>query len=126
MTLQSFSQTDTDSLVCLPKSYLIRAIQELKYGDLCKVELKSTQSLLTNSNLQLTKKDSVITNYKRLESSYKREILDLNNLVEVQDQKIELYIKQAKREKRKRIALITAGSVVIVGTGTAIIWLSTL
>jgi len=103
---------------------LIRAIQEIKYGDFCKAELKATQDMLANCNLQLNKKDSVIGNYKRLERSYTREISDLNGVIEVQDQKIELYIKQAKREKRKRIALITAGSVVVVGTGAAILWLS--
>ena len=126
MTLPSFCQnvTVTDTLVCVPKSQLIRAIEDIKYGDFCKAELEATQKIVNFKTIQLVKKDSIIDAKSQIELRYKREIVDLEELIDVKDEQINLYISQAKKEKRKRIALIASGVTITVGSVAAIIWLS--
>jgi hypothetical protein len=125
-TLQSFSQnvTVTDSIIWVPKSHLIKAIQEIKYGDFCRVELLATQKIITLKDAQLLEKDSITTNYKGIITRYQYEVSDLHNLIDVKDDQIKLYLTKAKKERRKRIAIITSGTTIVVGSIVAIIWLS--
>ena len=126
MTLQSFSQTVTvtDTIIWLPKSHLLKAIQEIKYGDFCRAELLATQKIITLKDAQLLEKDSITTNYKGVITRYKYEVSDLNDLIDVKDDQIKLYLDKAKKERRKRIAIITSGTTIVVGSIVAIIWLS--
>jgi hypothetical protein len=125
-TFQSFSQSVTvnDTIVCLPKSYLISAIQDIKSGDFCKAELLATRKIVTLKDAQLLEKDSVIINYKGVIRRYKYEVNDLNDLIDVKDDQIKLYLVKAKKERRKRIAIIASGTTIAIGSIAAIIWLS--
>ncbi len=125
-TFQSFSQSVTvnDTIICLPKSYLISAIQDIKSGDFCKAELLATRKIITLKDAQLLEKDSVIINYKGVIRRYKYEVNDLNDLIDVKDDQIKLYLVKAKKERRKRIAIIASGTTIAIGSIAAIIWLS--
>jgi hypothetical protein len=118
-TFQSFSQSVTvnDTIVCLPKSYLISAIQDIKSGDFCKAELLATRKIVTLKDAQLLEKDSVIINYKGVIRRYKYEVNDLNDLIDVKDDQIKLYLVKAKKERRKRIAIIASGTTIAINTG---------
>lgn len=126
MTLPSFCQnvTVTDSIICVPKSQLIKAIQDIKFGDYCKSELDATRKIVEFKSMQLTRKDSIILAKNQIELRYKQEILDLNELIDTKDDQINLYIVKARKEKAKRIGLIAGGVTVTVGAVAAIIWLS--
>jgi len=126
MTLPSFCQnvTVTDSIICVPKSQLIKAIQDIKFGDYCKSELDATRKIVEFKSMQLTRKDSIILAKNQIELRYKQEILDLNELIDTKDDQINLYIVKARKERAKRIGLIAGGVTVTVGAVAAIIWLS--
>ena len=126
MTLPSFCQnvTVTDSIICVPKSQLIKAIQDIKFGDYCKSELEATRKIVEFKSMQLTRKDSIILAKDQIELRYKQEILGLNELIDTKDDQINLYIAKARKERAKRIGLITGGVIVTVGAVATIIWLS--
>jgi hypothetical protein len=126
MTLPSFCQTVTvtDSIICAPKSQLIKAIQDIKFGDYCKSELDATRKIVEFKSMQLTRKDSIILAKDQIELRYKQEILGLNELIDTKDDQINLYIAKARKERAKRIGLIAGGVTVTVGAVAAIIWLS--
>jgi len=126
MTLPSFCQnvTVTDSIICVPKSQLIKAIQDIKFGDYCKSELDATRKIVEFKSMQLTRKDSIILAKNQIELRYKQEILGLNELIDTKDDQINLYIVKARKERAKRIGLIAGGVTVTVGAVAAIIWLS--
>jgi hypothetical protein len=126
MTLPSFCQTVTvtDSIICTPKSQLIKAIQDIKFGDYCKSELDATRKIVEFKSMQLTRKDSIILAKDQIELRYKQEILGLNELIDTKDDQINLYIAKARKERAKRIGLIAGGVTVTVGAVAAIIWLS--
>jgi len=114
----------TDSIICVPKSQLIKAIQDIKFGDYCKSELDATRKIVEFKSMQLTRKDSIILAKNQIELRYKQEILDLNELIDTKDDQINLYIVKARKERAKRIGLIAGGVTVTVGAVAAIIWLS--
>jgi len=117
MTLQTFSQNDTvtDSLICLPKSYLISAVQDIESYDYCCAELREAYTIIDLKDAELYKKDDIITRERDISNSYQREITDLNNIISIKDEQITLYLKKARVERTKRIAILTAGGAVVLG-----------
>jgi hypothetical protein len=117
MTLQTFSQNDTvtDSLICLPKSYLISAVQDIKSYDYCQAELREAYTIIDLKDVELYKKDTIIARARDITNSYRHEIADLNNVISVKDEQINLYLKKARVERTKRIAILTAGGAIVLG-----------
>jgi hypothetical protein len=117
ITLQTFSQNDTvtDSLICLPKSYLISAVQDIESYDYCRAELREAYTIIDLKDAELYKKDAIIAREQDITNSYQREIADLNNVIYVKDEQINLYLKKARVERTKRIAILTAGGAVVLG-----------
>ena len=101
-TLPSFSQTDTssvDTLVCLPKSYLVKAIQDIKAGDFAKAELEIVNKNYIIAQRQLALKDSIIGKYERKEAICIDNIGNLNQILDHKDELILIVEKRAKKYK---------------------------
>jgi hypothetical protein len=126
-TLPSFSQTDTtsiDTIVCLPKSYLVRAIQEIKYGDFAKTELEIVNDNYTIAQRQLALKDSIIYKYERKEAICIADIGNLNQILDYKDNLITIEEKRARKYKRQKNGIIIGGITVAVGLGVGVIFMA--
>ena len=115
-TLPSISQTVTsDSLICLPKRYLVQAIQDIEAGDLATKQLILEQKIQQTLRDQLSLKDSVIATGSEIIWSLETEIRLLNETVSTKDEQIELQKKLAKKYKRQRNGILAgAGSAIIL------------
>lgn len=115
-TLPSISQTVTsDSLICLPKRYLVQAIQDIEAGDLATKQLILEQKIQKTLRDQLSIKDSVIATGSDIIWSLETEIRLLNETVSTKDEQIELQKKLAKKYKRQRNGILAgAGSAIIL------------
>ena len=126
-TLPSFSQTDTssvDTLVCLPKSYLVKAIQDIKAGDFAKAELEIVNKNYIIAQRQLALKDSIIGKYERKEAICIDNIGNLNQILDHKDELILIEEKRAKKYKRQKNAIIIGGVTVAVGLGVGVIFMA--
>jgi hypothetical protein len=126
-TLPSFSQTDTtsiDTIVCLPKSYLVKAIQDIKAGDFAKAELEIVKDNYNISQRQLALKDSIIYKYERKEAICIADIGNLNQILDHKDDLILIEEKRAKKYKRQKNAIIIGGVTVAVGLGVGVIFMA--
>ena len=126
-TLPSFSQTDTtsiDTIVCLPKSYLVRAIQEIEYGDFAKTELEIVNDNYTIAQRQLALKDSIIYKYERKEAICIADIGNLNQILDHKDDLITIEEKRARKYKRQKNGIIIGGITVAVGLGVGVIFMA--
>jgi hypothetical protein len=111
-----FSQKDiskTDTLICLPKSYLIKAVQEIKAYDFVKAELGIFKENYYIVQQQLLLKDDIITEYESKENKYKENIDNLSHIV------------SSKKYKRQRNAIIIGGVSLTVTLGISIIYVAT-
>ena len=115
-TLPSISQTVTsDSLICLPKRYLVQAIQDIEAGDLATKQLILEQKIQKTLRDKLSIKDSVIATGSDIIWSLETEIRLLNETVSTKDEQIELQKKLAKKYKRQRNGILAgAGSAIIL------------
>jgi len=115
-TSPSISQTVTsDSLICLPKRYLVQAIQDIEAGDLATKQLILEQKIQKTLRDQLSIKDSVIATGSDIIWSLETEIRLLNETVSTKDDQIELQKKLAKKYKRQRNGILAgAGSAIIL------------
>jgi low affinity Fe/Cu permease len=115
-TLPSISQTVTsDSLICLPKRYLVQAIQDIEAGDLATKQLILEQKIQKTLRDQLSLKDSVITTYQEKQNTFETEIGLLDQTISAKDDQIELQKKLAKKYKRQRNGILAgAGSAIVL------------
>ncbi len=114
-TLNCISQTDTkinDSLICLPKKYLILTAQDLEKGDLCQEELNLTKNNVELYKSQISLKDSIISTFGEKEQLYKNSIDNYNSIVVLKDTQIKDLNKDIKRLKFKNF-VITIGIIAI-------------
>jgi len=123
-----FSQKDiskTDTLICLPKSYLIKAVQEIKAYDFVKAELGIFKENYYIVQQQLLLKDDIITEYEIKENKYKENIDNLSHIVSSKNELIDIEEKRAKKYKRQRNAIIIGGVSLTVTLGISIIYVAT-
>jgi hypothetical protein len=81
MSLPSFSQKGTsDSLVLLPKSIVVKITKDLERYDLCKKEVLTKDSIITDFRLVQSLKDSVI---HKLDSNQAIYLTQISNWVKV-------------------------------------------
>jgi len=105
----------SDSLICLPKRYLVQAIQDIEAGDLATKQLILEQKIQKTLRDQLSIKDSVIATGSEIIWSLETEIRLLNETVSTKDEQIELQKKLAKKYKRQRNGILAgAGSAIIL------------
>lgn len=114
MTFPLTSQTViNDSLVCVPKKYLIEAIKDIEKGDECKQELylvKSNDSILYE---QIQLRDSIINNYNLKEDNYIEIIENKDKQLFLNDEKINSIEKDIKKYKIQRNITIASSLIFI-------------
>lgn len=118
MILPSISQNVTingDTLICIPKSHLLKAIEEIELGDFCKEEL-----IITKGNYQITKqqlnlKDSIIVQYKSKEQIFLQDIQNLNQVIQHKEDLRLISEKKAKKYKRQKNKALIGGAAISIG-----------
>jgi hypothetical protein len=114
-TLPGISQIDTnDSLICLPKQYLVQAIQDIESGELAIKQLILEQKIQKTLREQLSLKDSVVTVYQEKQGTFETEIGLLNQTVSTKDEQIELQRQLAKKYKRQRDGILAGAGASII------------
>ena len=114
-TLPGISQTDTnDSLICMPKQYLVRAIQDIEAGELAIKQLILEQKIQKILREQLSLKDSVITVYVEKQETFETEIELLDKIVSTKDKQTELQRQLAKKYKRQRDGILAGAASSII------------
>ena len=117
MTSPVISQNVTneeDSIVCLPKSHLLKAIEEIELGDACKEELILIRENYTLITQQSYLKDSIISQYVLKDSVYQLDLNALNLVITQKDELLLLSEKRAKKYKRQKNGLIVGGGLATI------------
>ena len=80
MSYSSFSQTVTDSTkIVLTKPIAKLVIQDIVVGDQLKIELKTVEELLVQTNSKLETQSILVVNLEKQVGNYKHMISDLNS-----------------------------------------------
>lgn len=108
MTLQSFSQTDTD--ICLDKIVAKEIVTELIQLDSLKVYSKSLYHQYLEADTIIKKQQNIICNLQMVDSIAEEEIVQIWALYDSEKAKFE------KAKKRSKIK-----NKIILGTGMAIV-----
>ena len=84
VSLTSFSQTDTitkDSVVVIPKRVAKLVIKDLIAYDATKLELKTTQELLLNTENKVSTQTSIIKQYEIKDNQWKQMVANYDSQV---------------------------------------------
>jgi len=118
MISPSISQSvtiDGDTIVCIPKTHLLKAIQEIELGDFCKEELKIVKGNYEITTQQLLLKDSIITQYQFKEKTFLQDIQNLNEVIQHKEDLRLISEKKAKKYKRQKNGMIIGGGLATIG-----------
>ena len=118
MISPSISQTVTingDTIVCIPKTHLLKAIQEIEVGDFCKEELHIVKGNYEITTHQLTLKDSIIIQYKSKEQTFLQDIENLNQVIQHKENLRLIAEKKAKKYKRQKNGMLIGGGLATIG-----------
>jgi len=116
--LPSISQNVTingDTIVCIPKTHLLKAIEEIELGDFCKEELSIVKINYEITKQQLSLKDSIITQYKSKEQIFLQDIQNLNQVIQHKEDLRLMSEKKAKKYKRQKNGFLVGGAAVSIG-----------
>ena len=117
-TLPSISQNvtiDGDTIICIPKTHLLKAIQEIELGDFCKEELNVVKNNYHLTQQQLLLKDSIIIQYKSKEQTFLQDIENLNQVIQHTEDLRLIAEKRAKKYKRQKNGMIVGGGLATIG-----------
>ena len=114
MSSLSFSQTDTDSLICLPVSYVRQAAIELTEYDYTKIERDSLQTTVGDLSQIIQQKDSIISLESHLKETAFTTIDSLGNAISTLNTEVE--ILEEDKESLKKERNILRGLLVLLGT----------
>ena len=118
MTLPSISQNVTingDTIVCIPKTHLLKAIQEIELGDFCKEELNIVKGNYEITTQQLILKDSNIIQYQSKEQTFLQDIQNLNQVIQHKEDLRLISEKKAKKYKRQKNGMLIGGVAATIG-----------
>ena len=120
MSYNSFSQNDTDSTkIVLTKPVAKLVIQDIIGGDQLKIQLRTTEELLGETNNKLETQSLLITNLETQISNYQGIIGDLNSKSKIQAD-LSKDLEKALKAQRRRTLLYKIGTIV-GGTGTLLL-----
>lgn len=120
MSYNSFSQTDTDSTkIVLTKPVAKLVIQDIIGGDQLKIQLKTTEELLDETNNKLETQGSLVINLETQINNYQGIIEDLNSKSKIQDD-LSKDLEKALKAQRRRTFLYKVGTIV-GGTATLLL-----
>lgn len=110
----SFSQTDTDSLICVPAEHLRKAATELIEYDYCQIERDSLQSTIGDLSQIISNKDSIIRYEQTIKDTAFLTIDSLNTTMSKLD--VEVQMLEEDNEGLKKERNILRGIIVLLGT----------
>ena len=120
MSYNSFSQTDTDSTkIVLTKPIAKLVIQDIIGGDQLKIQLKTTEELLAETNNKLDTQGLLVINLETQINNYQGIIDDLNSKSKIQDD-LSKDLEKALKAQRRRTFLYKIGTIV-GGTATLLL-----
>ena len=120
MSYNSFSQTDTDSTkIVLTKPVAKLVIQDIIGGDQLKIQLKTTEELLAETNNKLETQGLLVVNLETQIFNYQGIIEDLNSKSKVQAD-LSKDLEKALKAQRRRTFLYKIGTIV-GGTATLLL-----
>ena len=120
MSYSSFSQNDTDSTkIVLTKPVAKLVIQDIIGGDQLKIQLKTTEELLAETNNKLETQGLLVVNLESQISNYQGIIGDLNSKSKIQDD-LSKDLEKALKAQRRRTFLYKVGTIV-GGTATLLL-----
>tara|TARA_Y100000287_G_scaffold183925_1_gene183841 strand:- start:290 stop:664 length:375 start_codon:yes stop_codon:yes gene_type:complete len=120
MSYNSFSQTDTDSTkIVLTKPIAKLVIQDIIGGDQLKIQLKTTEELLAETNNKLDTQGLLVINLETQINNYQGIIEDLNSKSKIQDD-LSKDLEKALKAQRRRTFLYKVGTIV-GGTATLLL-----
>jgi len=120
MSYNSFSQTDTDSTkIVLTKPVAKLVIQDIIGGDQLKIQLKTTEELLDETNNKLETQGLLVVNLETQISNYQDIIGDLNSKSKIQAD-LSKDLEKALKAQKRRTLLYKIGTIV-GGTGTLLL-----
>ena len=120
MSYNSFSQTDTDSTkIVLTKPVAKLVIQDIIGGDQLKIQLKTTEELLAETNNKLDTQGLLVINLETQINNYQGIIEDLNSKSKIQDD-LSKDLEKALKAQRRRTFLYKVGTIV-GGTATLLL-----
>jgi len=120
MSYSSFSQNDTDSTkIVLTKPIAKLVIQDIIGGDQLKIQLKTTEELLAETNNKLDTQGLLVINLETQINNYQGIIEDLNSKSKIQDD-LSKDLEKALKAQRRRTFLYKVGTIV-GGTATLLL-----
>ena len=112
MSYNSFSQTDTDSTkIVLTKPVAKLVIQDIIGGDQLKIQLKTTEELLAETNNKLETQGLLVVNLETQISNYQGIIGDLNSKSKIQAD-LSKDLEKALKAQRRRTFIYKVGTLV--------------
>ena len=117
MSFNSFSQTVTDSTkIVLTKPIAKLVIQDIVVGDQLKIQLKTLEEILKETNGKLKTQTLLVTNLESQVLNYKSIITDLNSKSSIQNdltKDLEAALKKANRRTKLYKIGTTVGAVAL-------------
>ncbi len=111
MSLSSFSQTVTDSTkIVLTKPVAKLVIKDIVVGDQLKIQLKTTQELLDQTNGKLETQSILVDNLESQVFNYKSIIEELNSKSTIQSQ-LSKDLEKALKSQKRRTFLYKVGTI---------------
>ena len=112
MSLNAFSQTDTDSTkIQLTKPIAKLVIKDLIQFDGLSVEMQTMQTILTETNNKLITQNELVTNLQLQNNNLESVIKELNSKYEVQAQ-LSDDLETALRKQKRRTTIYKIGTTV--------------
>tara|TARA_R110000796_G_scaffold53496_1_gene125506 strand:+ start:449 stop:823 length:375 start_codon:yes stop_codon:yes gene_type:complete len=112
MSYSSFSQTVTDSTkIVLTKPIAKLVIQDIVVGDQLKIELKTVEELLGQTNSKLETQSILVVNLEKQVGNYKHMISDLNSKSSLQSD-LSKDLEKALKASKRRTLLYKVGTVI--------------
>jgi len=100
--LLTFSQTDTDSLACVPIEHLRKATIELIEYDFCKIERDSLKATIIDLGTIIENKDSIIQYETELKNLAFENIDSLGIVVSTLNTEVEILKEENQEITKKR------------------------
>ena len=112
MSLNAFSQTDTDSTkIQLTKPIAKLVIKDLIQFDGLSVEMQTMQTILTETNNKLITQNELVTNLQLQNNNLESVVKELNSKYEVQAQ-LSDDLETALRKQKRRTTIYKIGTTV--------------
>jgi len=99
----------------MPKSQAIEIVSDLEKGDECAEKALVKDSIIGDLKAQVHVKDSTIVEFRKIETSYEKEVKDREEKSLAQTEQLDSMTKKWETVKTQKKLIIIGGCVVSVG-----------